>query len=58
VEAFADNFGSIQDEEDAFLNFCQNGVSYEEALAFDSAKLFEYELLGKIIVEQGKIRVP
>jgi len=57
IKAFADMFGSINAELDPFLNFCSNGVSYEEALAFDSAKLFEYELCAKIKVQNGKILV-
>ena len=55
IEAFADMFGSVAEISDDFILFCSKGVSYEEALAYDSQKLFEYELLGKIKVSSGKV---
>jgi len=55
IEAFSDMFGSVGQTTDDFLHFCSKGVSYEEALAYDSPKLFEYELLGKIKVIKGKV---
>ena len=55
IKAFCDSFGGLDTQADPFLNFCANGVSYEKALEFDSAKVFEYELSGKIKVKNGKV---
>lgn len=55
IEGFAGQFGACRTEKDAFLTFCMNSPSYEEALAFDAQKLFEYELSGKIKVVNGKV---
>lgn len=58
IAHFADQFGSVQEmDEDAFLHFCKSMPTYDEALRFDSQKLFEYELSGKICVENGLILV-
>jgi len=57
IKAFADNFGEVQEEGDSFLHFCSSFVTYEEALAFDCEKLFEYELSGKIKILNGKVIV-
>ena len=55
LETFADKFGSVQPLKDDFLLFCKGFPSYEDALAYDAQKLFEYELSGKIKIEQGKV---
>ena len=55
INAFADLFGASVQTQDLFLNFCHSTPSYEEALAFDAQKLFEYELCGKIKVLNGKV---
>lgn len=57
IKAFADLFGSCIESRDEFLNFCSTSPTYEEALAFDPQKLFEYELLGKIKVLKGNISI-
>ncbi len=57
IRGFADRFGSILTQKDAFIDYCRQEVSYEEALAFDAQKLFEYELLGKIKIINGKVSV-
>ncbi len=57
IQAFADLFAPRVQSEDLFLEFCSVGPSYEEALAFDAQKVFEYELLGKIKVVEGRIRL-
>jgi DNA processing protein len=41
--------------DDPFLAYCAKTPSYDEAVAYDSAKVFEYELLGKIKVEEGRV---
>ncbi len=55
VKAFADMFGTLDEEQDEFLSFCKKEPSYEEALAYDAQKLFEYELSAKIKVVGGKV---
>jgi DNA processing protein len=57
IEKFADLFGSVMPIEDSFLAFCSHSPSYEDVLSFDSQKLFEYELLGKIKVVSGRVQV-
>ena len=57
LKAFADLFGSCSEAEDEFLAYCMRAPSYEEAIAFDSQKLFEYELSGKIKILNGKVSV-
>jgi len=57
VKSFAENFGNCVNDMDEFLSFCSKGPSYEEAIAFDNTKTFEYELLGKIKVVNGFICV-
>lgn len=42
---------------DEFLQFCQTNPTFDEANAKDANKLFEYELSGKIVVENGKVKV-
>ncbi|QKJ24311.1 DNA-processing protein DprA [Poseidonibacter lekithochrous] len=44
----------IQDE---FLSFCSSSPLYDEAVLKYSDKVFEYELLGKIEIKNGKIFV-
>ena len=45
---------SIQDE---VLLFCKNNPSYEEAMNKFPNKIFEYELEGKIKIENGRIQI-
>ncbi len=57
MDEFIENFSKqkIKKLEDEILIFCQNNPSYEEAVKEFGNKIFEYELLGKIQVKQGKI---
>jgi len=55
IEKFADMFGEVHAIEDEFLAFCSTTPTYEEVLAFDAQKLFEYELSGKIKVMNGRV---
>lgn len=55
IEAFAELFGKQAKAEDAFLAFCAASPSYEEALAHNAQKMFEYELSGKLKVINGKV---
>ena len=43
--------------EDEVLLFCKNNPTYESAIQKFPEKIFEYELEGKIKIENGKIRV-
>ncbi|MCX2717119.1 DNA-processing protein DprA [Helicobacter sp. MIT 21-1697] len=62
VNAFIESiFGAqsiIRDEDDEILRFCANNPSFEEAYERFGAKIYEYELEGKIIRESSFIRVP
>jgi len=40
---------------DDFLEYCQNSPLYDEAVLKYSDKVFEYELMGKIEIKNGKI---
>lgn len=57
--AFAAHFGELKEEsyEDEFLQFCQKGVSVEQALQKYGEKLYEYELEGKIAIDGIWVRL-
>ncbi len=40
---------------DDFLEFCKKNPSYDEVVSLYGAKVFEYELLGKIVVVNGVV---
>ena len=47
----------INSSNDKILNFCRNNPSYDEAMSKFPNKIFEYELEGKIKIENGKVFV-
>lgn len=56
IDHYAEMFGAnpySQIVEDPFLIYCKTNPSYEDAIKKDAAKLFEYELLGKIEVKNA-----
>jgi len=55
LNKFLDNFGKIEKEEDEFTIFLNSFPSYEEAISKYSNKIFEYEIEGRIKVENGKV---
>lgn len=62
IDEFLSNFTTIKKDSnyknnDSFLDFCEQNPSYEEAIQHNSTKLFEYELMGKIKIENGHIFV-
>lgn len=59
IEEFIENLGGIKIEKtfNEVLEFCKTNPTYEEALIKYSNKIFEYELEGKIKVENGKIYI-
>lgn len=60
VDEFVSKFGMLtksESEKDDFLEYCKTNPSYDEAIGKFSAKVFEYELLGKIEVSNGKIKL-
>jgi DNA processing protein len=59
IDQFIASLGiTIQEKQfDEVLEFCLNNPSYEEAVKKFPQKIFEYELLGKIKVENGKVIV-
>jgi DNA processing protein len=57
IDAFVSMFGMQKPKiEDEFLDYCSSYPSYDEAVAKYSDKLFEYELLGKIVVQNGIVK--
>lgn len=59
VDEFVYNISGTKNElfDDEIIKFCSSNPIYEEAYAKFSNKIFEYELEGKIRVENGKIIV-
>lgn len=56
IDAFVAQFGQVSfDCNDAFLSYCDTHPLYHEAVEKFAAKVFEYECLGKIKVENGRI---
>jgi DNA processing protein len=57
IDEFVSQFGIVKNENtnDKFLEFCKNNPTYEEAVTKYGAKVFEYELMGKIEVKDGKL---
>lgn len=41
---------------DDFLSYCDTFPLYQEAIAMYGQKVFEYECLGKIVIENGRIK--
>jgi len=57
VDSFVAQFGqSDLTCNDEFLNYCSTQPLYHEAVAKYADKVFEYECLGKIRVENGRIK--
>ncbi len=59
LEAFADRFGFMTEEvveRDEFFYFCQKNPTLDEAIALYGERIYEEELLGKIAIENGRIR--
>ena len=60
INAFVSRFGNVanfQVNKDEFLEYCENNSDYDAVVSKFSSKVFEYELLGKIEVVNGKINV-
>jgi DNA processing protein len=58
MDTFVSQFGVTESNaviKDEFLLYCQSMPSYDAALSRYAAKVFEYELAGKISVKNGKI---
>ncbi len=57
IDAFVARFGHTNiSSTDDFLIYCDTHPLYHEAVAKFSQKVFEYECLGKIAVENGRIK--
>ena len=57
VQDLSKNEIKIQASTDEFLEYCKTNPTYDEAIISHGQKVFEYELLGKINVENGIIFV-
>lgn len=57
IDAFVNLFGTMSPQSgDLFLDYCNTNPFYNEAIEKYGDKVFEYELLGKISIENGRIR--
>jgi len=57
IDAFVAGFGFMETKkDDTFLEYCKNNPLYNDAIAKHGEKVFEYEFLGKIVIEHGRIR--
>ena len=45
----------LENIKDDFLEYCKTNPSYNEAVLKFGEKVFEYELLGKISIKNGKL---
>jgi DNA processing protein len=60
IDKFVSRFSKIQNNDgaiDKFLQYCQNNPTYDEAINIYGAKVFEYELSGKIDIKNGNIYI-
>ncbi len=59
IDEFIENICGVKNIkiEDEVLKFCKNNPSYESAILKYPNKIFEYELEGKIKIENGKVIV-
>jgi len=60
IDEFILKFSKIQNKDgtvDDFLVYCQTNPTYDEALIKYGAKVFEYELSGKINIENGVVKL-
>lgn len=57
IDAFVAGFGCVEaSKDDVFLEYCKSNPLYNDAIAKHGEKVFEYEFLGKIVIERGRIR--
>ena len=57
IDEFVENFGEVKKNNDEILLYCESNPTYEEALKKFGQKIFEYELLGKIEIKNGRINI-
>lgn len=58
VDEFVAGFGSTcKESSDDFLEYCKTNPTYDEAVLKYGAKVFEYELEGRISIENGKVKI-
>ncbi len=58
IDEFLDGFGSLDmDDSDEFLEFCKTNPSYEDSIKKFGDRVFEYELEGKISINNNMISI-
>ena len=59
IDEFVSLFGKLNNSAviDEFLEFCKTNPTYEDAVVLYGAKVFEYELMGQIVVLNGIISI-
>lgn len=57
IDAFVASFGVLKEvKKDSFLEYCRTSPLYQEAVERYGQKVYEYEFLGKISVESGRVK--
>ena len=57
IDTFVAGFGCVEaKKDDTFLEYCKSNPLYNDAVTKHGEKVFEYEFLGKIVIERGRIR--
>jgi len=60
IEEFADSFGKSPSNsmpKDEFFYFCQNSPTIEEAVMNFGERVYEEELMGNIVIVNGRVRI-
>ena len=60
ITQFADRFGTIPARDlprDEFFYFCQNFPTVDEVLSRFGERLYEAELMGEVVIENGRVRL-
>ena len=57
IEAFANSFGVVEQEEDPFIEFLETSPTLEVALAKYGDRVYEAELEGLIVIKDGIIQL-
>ena len=58
IDDFIDSLGGAgasSEIKDDFLEYCKKNPTYDEAISKYNSKVFEYELMGKIEIKDGKV---
>ncbi len=57
IEAFANSFGVVEQEEDTFIEFLETSPTLEAALSKYGERIYEAELEGRIVIKDGIVQL-